>query len=288
MNYDYLIATYHWRFDSAYPLIDSPESRKFRMESAAAGQPDWSCWIEAVKTLPRAKGTLISETTERRLYRDGELLWLELLNRKDGQPIFCAAYPAGGRGEVRLWSLESQYPYTARMEHIWSAVDFPHHLLQKGILTLHSAVIETDQGAVLFLAPSGTGKSTQAKLWHELRGAKQLNGDKAALSCCGNDVKAYGLPFCGTSGICTNYTLPVRAMVLLSQAKENTICRLMGASALKAVIENCFGHNMVPQNAQKLIGTAAQMLQQVPVYSLACTPDERAVTTLESELGKDL
>lgn len=286
MNYDYLISTYHWRFTSDYPLVDTLESGQFRMEPST-GQPHWSCRITEAEALPSAEGELISQTEERRLYLDGELLWQELLNRKDGQPIFCAAYPAAGDAEVRLWSLTSQYPYTARMEHIWSAVDFPYQLLQRDILTVHSACIETDGQAILFLAPSGTGKSTQAKLWHDFRGARQLNGDKTGLAWCRETVTAYGLPFCGTSAICEDFQLPVRAMVLLSQAQENSIHQLVGVSALKAVLENCFGHCMVPGCTERLVAIASKMLQKIPVYSLACTPDERAVMILEDELRKE-
>lgn len=286
MKYDYLISKARWRFVSAYPLVDTPESQIFRA-SPAAPQPDWCCRVEAAETLPSGKGRLVSQLPERRLYLDGGQLWLELLNRKDGQPVFCASYPVDGGAEVRLWGLASQYPYTARMEHLWAAVDFPHHLLQKGVLTLHSACIEADGRAILFLAPSGVGKSTQAKLWQDLRGARQLNGDKTGITCRGGQITACGLPFCGTSGICANFELPVRAVVLLRQGKENAVSQLTGAAALRAVLENCFGHRAVPGCTEKLLDILARVLEQVPVYSLACTPDERAVIALENQLRKD-
>lgn len=285
MNYDYWISNFRWRLESDYPLTDTPASRCFRAENV--GQPDWLCQVRAADTLPSPGGRLLSQCAERRLYREDRRLWLELLNRKDGQPIFCAAYPVDGGAPVQLWSLACQHPYTARMEHIWSAVDFPFHLLQKGILTLHSACIEVDGQAILFFAPSGVGKSTQARLWQQLRGAQLRNGDKTGLVCRGGTVTACGLPFCGTSGVCTDFRLPVRALVLLSQAKDNSIRRLTGASALQAVLANCFGHRSVPECVDALMAAAAQLLQQTPVYALACTPDERAVETLERELGKE-
>lgn len=281
-----MIAGCRWRFDSDYPLIDSPESARFR-DSGEEGKQDWNCRICPVEALPVPKGNLISGTAERRLYLDSGQLWLELLNRKDGQPIFCGTYPVEGSGEVLLWGLNSQYPYTARMEHIWSAVDFPYQLLQKGVLTLHSAAIEEAGQAVLFLAPSGRGKSTQARLWQDLRGARQLNGDKTGIACQNGRITACGLPFCGTSGICTRFELPVRAMILLGQARENSIRRLTGVTALRAILQNCFGHRGIPGCTEKMLEILTPVLEQVPVYSLACTPDERAVITLENQLRKD-
>ena len=46
---------------------------------------------------------------------------------------------------------------------------------------LHSSFIEVGGKAVLFTAPSGTGKSTQAGLWRENRGAVVINGDRSVL-----------------------------------------------------------------------------------------------------------
>lgn len=286
MNFDYLISTYGWRFESDYPLIDSPESALFR-DKENAGTPDWTCRVRQVPTLPVPQGTIFSEDEERRLYLDGKQLWLERLDRKDGRPLLCGTYPAEGSGEVLLWGLNSQYPFIARMEQLWAAVDFPHHLLQKGILTLHSAAIEIAGQVILFLAPSGTGKSTQARLWQELRGARQLNGDKTGIACRSGTVTAYGLPICGTSGICTRFELSVAAVVLLSQAQENSIHRLTGMAALRVILQNCFGHREVPGCTEKMLEVLAPVVERIPVYSLACTPDERAVITLENRLRKD-
>ena len=46
---------------------------------------------------------------------------------------------------------------------------------------LHSAYICVNGKAVLFTAPSGGGKSTQAKLWADHRGARTINGDRTLL-----------------------------------------------------------------------------------------------------------
>ena len=95
-------------------------------------------------------------------------------------------------------------------------------------------------------------------------------------------IHAHGLPFCGTSGICELYELPVRAIVSLAQSPENHAVRLHGAAALQAVVQNSFGCK--PLCFPKIIDLASAILENVPVYRLSCTPDEAAVTVLETAL----
>lgn len=283
MTFDYKIVNYRWGFCTKFPLVDNCESELFRDDNNDANL-QWKCDVKSVEILPIPQGEKIKATREQNVYLEGKYVWLELLNRETGQPFFVTKYHSEIDDDIQLWILDGMRPYTLRMEHIWSAVDFPNQLLKKNILTLHSAVIEYKEQAILFLAPSCTGKSTQAKLWERLRGAIQLNGDKAAVCCVDETVKAFGLPFCGTSNICKNYEMPVKALVVLGQAKENRVTRLSGIKALTCVASNCFGHKEIPGCGQKIFQLLIKVLEKVPVYYLECTPDKRAVEALEAYL----
>ena len=60
----------------------------------------------------------------------------------------------------------------------------------------YKEIIAFQNKAILFSAPSGTGKSTQADLWQKyVRGVEIINGDRAIIGIEDNGVKAYGLPF---------------------------------------------------------------------------------------------
>ncbi len=284
MNFDYYIAGVFIRLISETLLIEKHNSEIFRYEKG--GEPQICCEVISVPVLPEVSGKLLRNALDTRLYEDGDDLFLQTVDRKDNTPIFLSGYSKTKSEPFKLWTLKSQYPHTARTQAIWSAMDLPYQLLLNGVLTLHSAAIEVEDKAVVFMAPSGTGKSTQARLWHELRGVRELNGDKTAFFCKGGQMIAGGVPFCGTSGICVNYEMPVKAIVVLSQAKENSIRRLTGIRALRALLENSFGHKSVPECTEKMIQIAVQILQEIPVYALACTPDERAVRILEEELRK--
>ena len=159
-------------------------------------------------------------------------------------------------------------------------------MLEAGGCILHASYIAWKDKAILFTAPSGTGKSTQAALWQTLQGAEVINGDRAVIRMDAGVPVACGLPYAGSSGICKNRTLPLAAIVYLSQAPETELHTLTGYRAFRRIWE---GFSLNVWNRQDLLtGTEIvdEIIRKVPVFHLACTPDESAVTILEQELGK--
>lgn len=154
-----------------------------------------------------------------------------------------------------------------------------------GGVILHSAFIDIGGKAILFTAPSGTGKSTQAELWRKYRGATVINGDKSVLRIIDGIPSASGLPYSGSSGISLNRTLPLMAIVYLEQAKENTVTCLRGFSAFRKVWEGVCVNTWDAEMTGAASDTVGTMLSSVPVYKLCCTPDIRAVEALEKALS---
>lgn len=177
------------------------------------------------------------------------------------------------------WATDARY--------FWYTQALPQLLLPFSCVLLHAAVIEYAGGAVLFSAPSGTGKSTQAALWAQHRGAHIRNGDKAGVRLLPDGVRAYGVPFAGTSGICERFSLPLRAVVLLRQGPDNTVTRLRGVRAATALLPNVFLSTAVPEEHQRLLELAFALVAAVPVFTLTCTPDVRAVEALEAALDAE-
>lgn len=136
---------------------------------------------------------------------------------------------------------------------------------------------------MLFTAPSGTGKSTQAQLWCDHRGAELINGDRIAV---GNGM-IYGIPFCGSSTVAKNVTLPLAAVVYLSQAPTNTITRLRGVAAFRKLWEGCSVNVWDEEDMDRCSRAVMDTVAAVPVLHLACTPDERAVALLEQALKEE-
>lgn len=175
------------------------------------------------------------------------------------------------------------FPIMMDNRFMWSSLSLAQLLLTQNAFFLHSSFISVNGKAILFSAPCGTGKSTQASLWEKHRKAEIVNGDKAGV-LVENGVYACGVPFCGTSGICKNRNLPLGAIVLLSQSKTNSIRRLNGGEALQGIMQNIYLDFIAPNERLKCADLIIDLLSGVPVFHLSCTPNEEAVITLETTL----
>ena len=175
------------------------------------------------------------------------------------------------------------FPIMMDNRYMWASISLAQLLLMKNAFFIHSSFISVNGKAVLFSAPCGTGKSTQAALWEKHRNAEIINGDKAGI-LVENGVYACGVPFCGTSGICKNKTFPLGAIVLLSQSKTNSIRRLAGVEALRGIMQNIYLDLIAPNEQKTVVDLLIELLKTVPVYSLSCTADENAVIILENKL----
>lgn len=166
-------------------------------------------------------------------------------------------------------------------QQILESVDLFRFLLEQGGVVLHASYILHWGRALLFSAPSGTGKSTQAALWARLRGAEIVNGDRALLRAREGCFQAHGICFSGTSGICGNRSAPLSALVVLGQAERSTCRRLGGKDAFRALLPQCAYRTWNPQDVAAATDTLSRLIVETPVLRLDCLPDESAVKALE-------
>lgn len=157
-------------------------------------------------------------------------------------------------------------------------------LLQRDAAILHASYIDWKGQAVLFTAPSGTGKSTQAELWAKYAGAEIVNGDRALVRQRDGRWYAFGYPCCGSSKICLNRALPLRAIVVLRQGIENRIEQLTAPQKIRALAAATEVYPWDSQEINHALDIAAQLAGEVTVLRLSCRPDEEAVKTLKQYL----
>ena len=186
-----------------------------------------------------------------------------------------------------------QVDYLAKGAHCLSQIGnsffhlgFEALLIHRDRLCLHAACVDTPWGGILFSGPSGIGKSTQADLWCRLRGAKQINGDRPLLSCEGG-WRAWGSPYAGSSRCHVNDSCAVKAIVMLQQSPACSLRRLTQPEAFRAIWSGLTMHSWDSDFVAKASDLALQLMADVPVYELCCTPDERAVQILEDQLRKE-
>lgn len=147
---------------------------------------------------------------------------------------------------------------------------------------LHASYIDIGGEALLFTAPSETGKSTQANLWCEHAGAELINGDRVLLGEKNGRWHAYGYPNCGSSEVCINRTLPVRAIVVLRQGQENRVERLSAAGKIRSLVAGMVLYAWDSGEIQQGLDVAGKICESVEIFSLVCRPDADAVAVLKS------
>lgn len=149
-------------------------------------------------------------------------------------------------------------------------------LYQEGIV-IHAAAIDWNGKGVVFSAPSGTGKTTQANLWVKYRKAEIINADRPAIRLAGGIPYVYGTPWNGSSPKSKNRYTPLAAVIILEQSKENRIRRLDYGEAAAYLMPRCFLPYYDKDIMNLSIDIIERLIRKTPVYLLQCRPDKEAV-----------
>ena len=249
----------YWLAPFAVESVDAPHY--FRFDMTAELTPPRS---ECVLSIP-----------SQQIYREGD--WNV---RYVGDHIRVASRGRDHRAELK----ESACTGRAGVHTVLTAIGVEHLLAQAGGFVFHCSFIEYNGKAILFTAPSETGKSTQAELWRSLRGARIINGDRAAIRRDGDVLLAEGLPFSGSSHHCRNASVPIGAIVYLAQAPETSIRKMRGYEAFSRIWEGVSVNTWDREDMDKVSALVQDLATAVPLYYLPCTPDESAVIALEQAL----
>lgn len=280
--------------------VTPPENfMKFAYEFDSSGQseiddgakcicsPEYTYHIVVSDDLPQVEGKIIAQRPDLTVFRceteQGESLESRLIGVK-GNPEYYACYRevSGNRAEVtlvreRIAELHIDPMFT-------SLLALERRLVKKDSMILHCAYVEDQGEAILFSAPSETGKTTQANLWEKYRGSRTVNGDRSLLGKIEGRWTAQGWPVCGTSEVCNNEAIPIKAVVMLSQAKENRTERLTPGHAFPLLYSQITVNKWNTPDHIHIMDMIEDFLGSVPVLHLGCTISEEAVTCLEKAL----
>ena len=274
-SHKYLFCGYSIELQSDETIHPESEFSKFLSDYEKA---DYTIRVIRTENLPPKKGELVFLSDRRKIYNDGNLMsYTTYFDTKRREYVEYAC-------KVNNSELYINYPDDFREITVFDSLDLPAMLLEHNIGIIHCSFIEDDGKAILFVGDKQVGKSTQAALWKEYRGAETINGDRAAVYCENGTLYADGIPFCGTSKICVNKKLPIKALVCLSIGSSNEIKKLSSMEALMKIVGK-FTYNNTKESVNKILALAGKMAESLPVYAYSCLKDESAVTFLKDELG---
>lgn len=198
-------------------------------------------------------------------------------SQKDHKQVLCAL-----NKEYTEFSLSTREKCSEEvflelfMAAFYSYISLHHALL------MHASCVSYKNQGIVFTASSGVGKTTQAELWAEHKGAKILNGDKVFLKRENDGIHAWGSPWRGSSPYAENDSALLKAIVVLEQAEENSIQKLEGLDVLEHVVPHVFFPSWDTNCEQAVLTFLDQVLAETEVYLLKCRPDKTAVELLAS------
>lgn len=164
---------------------------------------------------------------------------------------------------------------------------FYTHAVKRHMIQVHSSLIDYQGRGIMFLGPSGIGKTTQAERWNEYRGAVIINGDMVFVQETEDQFLGWGTPWHGSSPYCENASVPLEALVILKQSQENRIRRLEGFEMVAEVSNSVFYPTWLENGMDLCLETLDHLLTHVPVYLLENRADEEAVALLEQTLDQN-
>ena len=145
-------------------------------------------------------------------------------------------------------------------------------MLNHNVFLMHASVIEVDGEGYAFLAHSGTGKTTQTRLWLEHFGARArvINGDKPLIRVMPDGTfVAYGTPWCGKEGMGCNASVPLKALFLL----ERSTVPICEPADQEYAVDRLFHQLLMPEKPEQvmlLLDMVDKLVETVPCYRLRC------------------
>ena len=161
---------------------------------------------------------------------------------------------------------------------------FYNRILFEGAMSIHSASVIYNDKAIVFSASSGTGKSTQARLWMQELGCEMLDGDVTVCRQRENKLYVYGLPWCGSSRIYLNREVELGAIVFLKQARENFVRIPDIREKISYVYSSTFSESLNEEMAQRIAEVTQRIVESARIYEFSCNMETDAVRVLKSAI----
>jgi hypothetical protein len=164
---------------------------------------------------------------------------------------------------------------------------FAEYLFAFDTLLLHGSTVSVDGKAYLFVAKSGTGKSTHTRLWREAFGTRavMINDDKPFLRLTDTAVVAFGSPWSGKHGLDTNLSVPLAGICILERGTENVIRPMPPELALPRLRKEAYAP-MEEEKYPQFQTLVEKLSRQVPLWHMTCTKDHQAAQVAYDAMGK--
>ena len=198
-DYDFHLVDLLFRVKSPFPMERFFELTPYLVAIDPQRQPDAVYRIAYLPEDWQICGQVLYQDRQTALYQQGSQLHRYYFWNPHNKHAYLLLVQQRGSREQILYLPQADLAHLLPDLRL-SAFFCPEQLLlEHRAFQLHASVIDWQGQGILFSAPSGTGKSTQADLWQTHAGATILNGDRAVIRWLDSQYRVYGSPYAGSS-----------------------------------------------------------------------------------------
>ena len=148
---------------------------------------------------------------------------------------------------------------------------------------LHACGVADGKRGMLFVGPSGAGKTTAAHLWGNSGKASVLNDEYCIVRAVEGQLWLYGTPWVGKSGFCSSGKVPLEEVFFIEHGKETERVSVRETEAISRLMSQAFLPMWDKTKMQLVLDTCVDLVQSVSCYRLPFVPDDGMVHLLRRE-----
>jgi len=145
---------------------------------------------------------------------------------------------------------------------------------------LHGVVVDVGGTGIAFLARSGMGKSTHAKLWKDLLKDKitVVNGDKPIVRIIDGKINAYGTAWAGKENMHTNTKTELKKICFIERSEVNECVQMNKEDIFEKLVHQIY----LPKDRiliYSIFDFMNEMSEKCEFYLIKCNSDISAAKT---------
>lgn len=94
----------------------------------------------------------------------------------------------------------------------------------------------------------------------------------------------YGLPWCGTSEICTSKNYPLGGIVFLKQAQQNEVAKPPLDQQILLLLQRLISPSWTQDLCEKNLRLSTEIVKHTQIFTLACTKDPEAASVMRAAI----
>lgn len=181
--------------------------------------------------------------------------------------------PDLSRGDLILYPAELPSPSFPLMAPLDRVLVLNLLARRRGII-LHACGVDDGGQGIVFAGPSDAGKTTLARLWNRVPGARVLGDEALVLREVGGEYRVYGTPWPGEAGLADPGGVPLRRVFFVQHADRNGVRALDPSLKVRKLLAQTVLLPYDREASERIIDSCISIAEAVPAAGLGFVPDD--------------